>query len=392
MSTTMLNPAPPPTTELERYRLLSTTAGVRVSPLCLGAMSIGEAWANEMGSMGKEQSFAFLDAFREAGGNFIDSANNYQDEQSETYIGEWMESRGNRDEIFLATKYTTSYRSWDLGKGKRVANYNGNSKKAMFVSLEDSLRKLKTSYLDLFYVHYWDWTSGIEEVMDALHILVQQGKVLYLGISNTPAWIVAAANTYARAQGKTPFSVYQGRWNVMLRDLERDIIPMARTFGMAICPWDVLGSGKFKSRAQVEARKAAGETLRSSITSDLKFTFDMNEQQVRMSDALEKVAGEHGEDVTVQQIALAYVRSKTYNVFPIVGGRKIEQLHDNIKALSIRLTEEQIKYLEGVNEFQPGYPHDLFGDDPRTSDQPNFIITSFIHLDFPRFGKTLRDH
>lgn len=391
MSSDALKLAPPPTTELERYRLLATTAGVRVSPLCLGAMSVGEAWAETMGSMDKAQSFALLDAFRAAGGNFVDTANNYQDEQSEAIIGEWMQARENRDEIFLATKYSSSYRCWELGKGKRVANYTGNSKKAMFVSLADSLRKLQTSYIDLFYVHYWDWTAGVEEVMDALHILVQQGKVLYLGVSNTPAWIVAAANTYARAHGKTPFSVFEGRWNVMLRDLERDIIPMARHFGMAIAPWDVMGSGKFKSRAQVEARKESGEALRSSITNDFTFSPDMTDEQVRISEALETVANEHGEGTTVQQIALAYVRSKAHNVFPIIGGRKIEQLHDNIKALSIRLTDAQIKFLEGVNEFQPGYPHNFVGDDPRESDGPNYIVAASIHLDYPRAGKPLRD-
>lgn len=392
MAANILAAAPPPATDLERYRLLSTTAGVRVSPLCLGGMSFGDAWTDAMGSLPRKETFALLDAFRDAGGNFVDTANNYQNEQSEALIGEWMAARGNRDEMFVATKYTTSYRDWEVGKGKRSANFSGNSKKAMVVSVNDSLRKLQTSYIDLFYVHYWDYTASIEEVVDALHLLVEQGKVLYLGISNTPAWIVAAANTYAKANGKTQFSVFQGRWNVLRRDLEREIIPMARQFGMAICPWDVLGSGKFKSRAQLEARQAAGESLRLSVDEELKFTAGMSDDQIRMSDALEKVASEHGEDVTVQQIALAYVRAKAHSVFPIVGGRRIEQLHDNIRALRIRLTDEQIGYLEGVKEFKAGYPLDFLGDDPRESDAPNFIVTASVHLDYPRAGKPLRDN
>jgi hypothetical protein len=134
-----------------------------------------------------------------------------------------MAARKNRDQLVIATKYTTEHRAWELGKGPQTVNYNGNSKKSLRVSVAGSLKKLGTDYIDLLYVHWWDWTSSIEEVMDSLHILVEQGKVLYLGISDTPAWIVSAANVYARAHGKTQFSVYQGRWNIMQRDFERDI-------------------------------------------------------------------------------------------------------------------------------------------------------------------------
>ena len=175
--------------------------------------------------------------------------------------------------------------------------------------------------------------------MDSLHLLVEQGKVLYLGISDTPAWIVSAANYYARSHGKTPFSVYQGRWNVMCRDFERDIIPMARHFGMALAPWDVIGGGKFQSKKQLEERKKQGEGLRKMMGA-----VDQTPQQEKVSAALEKVAGEHEID-SLSAIALAYVMQKTVNVFPIIGGRKVEHLHDNIKALSIKLTDEQINFL-----------------------------------------------
>ena len=144
-----------------------------------------------------------------------------------------MKTKKNRDQIFLATKFTTQYRAYELGKGHQVANYAGNHKKSIHLSVRDSLKKLDTDYIDLLYLHWWAHDSSIPEIMDSLHILVEQGKVLYLGISDTPAWIVSAANEYAISHGKTPFSVYQGRWNVMLRDFERDIIPMARHYGMA---------------------------------------------------------------------------------------------------------------------------------------------------------------
>ncbi|KAK5050798.1 putative aryl-alcohol dehydrogenase aad14 [Exophiala bonariae] len=376
----MFGPAPEPATELGRYRVLSSTAGVRVSPLCLGAMSIGDAWSDAMGSMDKESSFKLLDAYYEGGGNFIDTANNYQNEQSEKWIGEWMTERNNRDMIVLATKYTTPYRSWELGKGKTV-NYSGNHKRSLHLSVRDSLKKLQTDYIDLLYLHWWDHTTSIEEIMDALHILVVQGKVLYLGISDTPAWIVSAANTYAREQGKTQFSVYQGRWNIMTRDFERDIIPMARHFGMALAPWDVIGGGKFQSKKQIEERKKAGEGLRDFMGNT------QSPQQEKVSAALEKVAGEHGIE-SLTAVALAYVMQKTPNVFPIIGGRKVEHLKDNIQALSLKLSDEQVQFLESQTEFDIGFPGNFFGADPKWTGQPSNMLTMAAHMSFPSPNKS----
>ncbi|KAL4797046.1 NADP-dependent oxidoreductase domain-containing protein [Aspergillus venezuelensis] len=353
-------PVPPPPTELGRYRILSSTAGLRVSPLQLGAMSIGSAWTSRMGSMDKGLSFALLDAFDAAGGNFIDTANAYQDEQSETWLGEWMALRGNRDRMVIATKYSTDYRSYHEGKGKAV-NACGNHRRSLATSVRDSLKKLGTEWIDVLYVHWWEYTTSIEEVMDSLHILVQQGKVLYLGISDTPAWIVSEANTYARASGKTPFSIYQGRWNILHRDFERDIIPLALHFGMALAPWDVLGGGRFQTAKAMEERKKNGEGLRTMIGGP-----EQTSDEIAISEALAMVASEHGTE-SVTAIALAYVLSKVPNVFPIVGGRKIEHLHDNIKALNIKLSKEQVEYLESVKPFDLGFPHNLIGTDPRMS-------------------------
>ncbi|KAK7752190.1 putative aryl-alcohol dehydrogenase aad14 [Diatrype stigma] len=364
--------APEPATELGRYRVLAPSAGIRVSPLQLGAMSIGDAWTDFMGSMDKEQSFKLLDAFFEAGGNFIDTSSNYQDEQSELWLGEWIAARQNRDQLVLATKYTTDYRSHALGKGKGV-NFCGNHKRNLHMSVRDSLRKLQTDYIDILYLHWWDWTTSIEEVMDALHNLVQQGKVLYLGISDSPAWVVSAANTYARAHGKTPFVVYQGRWNVMRRDFERDIIPMARHFGMALAPWDVLGQGKLQSRRAVEARRAAGEPLRKLRGEG------QTEDEIRMSDALAAVAAEHGIE-SVTAIALAYVLAKYPYVVPIVGGRKVEHLQDNIQSLSIRLTPEQIERLEAVVPFDVGFPTDFIGPELQETGKPFRLMTTAGHV------------
>lgn len=159
-------PAPEPPSALGRLRILSSTAGVRVSPLQLGAMSIGEAWSDVIGVMDKKTSFELLDAFVEAGGNFIDTANNYQNEESETWLGEWMKERGNRDQMVIATKFTTHYKTYELGKGPKSANFCGNSRRSLHVSLRDSLKKLQTDFVDVLYVHWWDWTTSIEELMD----------------------------------------------------------------------------------------------------------------------------------------------------------------------------------------------------------------------------------
>ena len=334
-----------------------------------------------MGSMSKDDSFKLLNAYYDAGGNFIDTANNYQNEQSETWIGEWMKERKNRDHVVLATKYTTSYRAWEEGPGL-PANFSGNHAKSLHMSVRDSLRKLQTDYIDILYLHWWDWTCGIEQVMDSLHTLVQQRKVLYLGVSDTPAWIVAACNTYARDNGKSPFVIYQGKWSVAERDFERDIIPMCRHFGLALAPWGALGAGKFQTKKAIEERKKKGESLRSLSGGD------QTGNEEKTSAALEKVAKEHGIE-SLTAIALAYVMQKTPNVFPIIGGRKVEHLMDNIQALKIHLTDEQIEELEGVVPFDLGFPTNMIGDDPKEGKGPAFLVNMTAKIAFNRNQKAI---
>ncbi|PAV15636.1 Aldo keto reductase [Pyrrhoderma noxium] len=313
----LFGPAPPPKTALGRYRVLSPLAGVKVSPLQLGAMSIGDEWGKYgMGEMDKESSFKLLDAFFNAGGNFIDTASNYQNETSEMFIGEWAESRGIRDQLVIATKYTVPFKLHDPNVKIKI-NHAGNNAKNLRLSVEASLKKLRTDYIDILYVHCWDYTTSIEEIMDHLHLLVTSGKVLYLGISDTPAWIVSAANTYARAHGKSPFVIYQGWWNVMERSFERDIIPMARSLGLALAPWNVLASGKLRSDEEEARREQTGEKGRTVFDDNWK----RNENERKMSAALEKVAKEIGAK-HLTSVAIAYVLQKTPYVFPIIGGRK----------------------------------------------------------------------
>ncbi|KAL5520315.1 hypothetical protein ACEPAG_9529 [Sanghuangporus baumii] len=353
----LLQPAPAPKTALGRYRVLAPLAGIRVSPLQLGAMSIGDKWDKiGMGAMDKASSFKLLDAFYDAGGNFIDTANNYQDETSEQFIGEWMEKRGIRDQMAIATKYTTNFK-----RGRDdipiQANYTGNNAKSLMVSVEASLKKLRTSYIDILYVHWWDWQTSIEEVMDNLHNLVVARKVLYLGVSDTPAWVVSYANAYAKAHAKTPFVIYQGAWNIMERSFEREIIPMARSLGLALAPWNVLAGGKLRTDAEEERRRATGEKGRTLLDPNWERTAD----EKKMSAALEKVAKEVGTKY-ITAVAIAYVMQKTPYVFPIIGGRKVEHLLANIEALKISLSDEQIKYLESILPFDPGFPANFAGD------------------------------
>ncbi|KAJ8489739.1 hypothetical protein ONZ45_g13463 [Pleurotus djamor] len=351
-----LSPPTPPS-YLGRYRKLSARAGLQVSPIQLGGMNIGDAWSSQgMGAMDKESSFKLLDAFFELGGNSIDTASNYQDETSEMFIGEWAETRGIRDQLVIATKYTTPWKGHDEAYKIKI-NAAGNSLKNLHVSVEASLKKLRTSYIDILYVHCWDFSSSVEEVMDGLHNLVSQGKVLYLGISDAPAWVVSKANMYARFTGKTPFVIYQGMWNIITRDFERDIIPMAREEGMALAPFGVLASGKLRTDEEEKRRLDSGEKGRSMYLGDWK----RSQVEIDASRALEKVAKEVGAE-SITAVAIAYVMHKAPYVFPIVGGRKVEQLKANIEALSISLSDEQIKYLESVVPFDLGFPGNIFGN------------------------------
>ncbi|KAI0709660.1 Aldo/keto reductase [Cerioporus squamosus] len=309
-------PPPPPPTKLGRHRQLGPLAGVHVSPICLGGISIGNKWAEGgLGIMDKDSSFKLLDAFYEAGGNFIDTANNYQDGSSEEFIGEWMGARGIRDQMIVATKYTTNFKRGRTDI-KQQTSFTGNNMKALHISVEASLKRLRTDYIDIFYVHWWDYMTSVEEVMNGLHALVLSGKVLYLGVSDTPAWIVSQANQYARMSGKTPFVIYQGAWNVLQRDFERDIIPMARAGGLALAPWGVLATGKIRTDEEERLLRDIAEEDRTLTSSD----WERTETERAVSHVLEEVAAEVGAK-NIQAVAIAYVMQKVPYVFPVLGGR-----------------------------------------------------------------------
>ena len=331
-------PAEKPKSLLGYHRILSPSAGVRVSPLCLGTMNFGDAGKKFLGECDKQTSFGILDYFYDNGGNFFDTASNYQNEETEIWIGEWMAARKNRDQMVVATKFTSSFAP-DSTHIK--SNHCGNHSKSLRVALEASLRKLQTSYVDLLYVHWWDFSTSIPELMQSLHHVVASGKVLYLGISDTPAWVVSKANEYARQQGLTQFSVYQGYWNAAMRDFERDIIPMCEAEGMALVPWGVLGRGMFMTPEEFE-KKTEGRTGTQP------------EKVKKVAIALNEIAKKKGTQTT--SVAVAYVMHKSPYVVPIVGGRKLEHLKSNLEALSIELSDEEIDYIENAAPFEIGFP------------------------------------
>ncbi|KAL2798713.1 Aldo/keto reductase [Aspergillus keveii] len=273
------------------------------------------------------------------------------------WLGEWMATRNNRDQIVLATKYSASFKGYD--KDLIQSTYGGNGAKSMRLSLEASLKKLQTNYIDLFYVHWWDYATTIPELMHALNDLVVSGKVLYLGISDTPAWVVSKANQYARDHGLRPFVVYQGMWNAAIRDMERDIMPMCRDEGMGICAYGALGQGRFQTQAAFLEREQNEGGRKSKPPT---------QTERAVSQTLEEIGTQRDKPVT--SIALAYIMHKTPYVFPVVGGRKVEHLEGNIDALEIALEDEEVERVEAAFEFDPGFPHTFLSGTLFTEERP----------------------
>lgn len=297
-----------------------------------------------MGKCDKNTTFDLLDYFKSQGGNFVDLANAYQNGQSEAWVGQWMEERKCRDEMVIASKYSMGFKSHHDQHKVIQANFGGNSAKSMRVSVEASLKALHTDYIDIFYVHFWTYDTPVQEIMHALNDLVQSGKVLYLGISDTPAWIVARANEYARAHGLRPFVVYQGQWSAAERSFEREILPMCRAEGMAIAPFGALGGGTFKTEEQWKSE-------------DRRYGMPPTDAQVKIGKVIEALAKEKKTGMT--SIALAYVMHKAPYVFPVCGGRSVKHLQQNIEALGVILSREDIVKIEDAYPFDRGFPYDF---------------------------------
>lgn len=315
-----------------RYRLLGAS-GLRVSELILGTMTFGE----ESGpGASLEECHRMLDAYAEAGGNVIDTAINYRNGESESFVGALLEGR--RDRFVVSTKYTVS-------RDRTDPNASGNHRKNLRFSLETSLRRLRTDYIDVYWVHIWDRHTPIEETMRALDDAVRAGKILSIGISDAPAWIISRANTLAEWRNWSPFVALQVPYNLLKRDIERELLPMAEAYGMSVATWgplaDGLLSGKFTRASGVE-----GKTRLSA-----EAISERNHAVVRV---VQEVADRLG--VTPAQVAIAWVRSRSRAIHPIIGARRLSQLVENLGALTVSLPAELVARLDAATDFDIGFP------------------------------------
>ncbi|GAB1540942.1 aldo/keto reductase [Scytonema sp. NUACC21] len=325
-----------------RYKLLGNS-GLRVSELCLGGMTFGTDWG---WGADKDTSRQIYEAFREAGGNFIDTANFYTNGTSEKLIGEFIASE--RDSIVLATKYSSSLDNDN-------PNASGNSRKNMMWSVEASLKRLSTDYIDLYWVHIWDFMTPIEEVMRGLDDLVRQGKVLYVGISDTPAWIVSQAQMLAQLRGWSQFIGLQIEYSLAERTVEREFIPMAHALDLGVLAWSPLGSGILTGKYNRENGQAGGNN--SEFTrQDATNLHHINSRSLAIAKVVQEVASEIGREPA--QVALNWVRQK--EAIPIVGARKLEHIKNNLGCLRFELSKQQIAQLDATSCIEMGFPYDFY--------------------------------
>jgi aryl-alcohol dehydrogenase-like predicted oxidoreductase len=322
-----------------RYKLLGHS-GLRVSELALGTMTFGREWG--WGAT-KKESRQMFDMYAKAGGNFLDTANRYTEGTSEKYVGDFIKT--DREHWVVATKYTLWTRHGD-------PNFSGNHRKNMVQSLEASLKRLALDYIDLYWVHAWDFMTPVDEVMRALDDLVRQGKVLYVGISDTPAWIVSRANTLAELRGWSRFVGLQIRYSLIDRTAEADLLPMARAFDMAVTPWSILGAGVLTGKYNQDKKPGEGRAKEGAAK---------DKRNLKIAKTVVDVAGQVG--CTPSQVAIAWVRQQPGVMVPLLGARNAAQLKDNLGALDITLGEKHMKRLSLASEIDLGFPHNFLAQD-----------------------------
>ena len=333
------------TNQLDHYRLLGRS-GLRVSPLSLGTMTFGTDWgwgADEV------QARRMFDLYVDRGGNFVDSANVYTNGTAERLLGAFAEGR--RDRLVIATKYTSAYRPGDPNSG-------GTHRKSMMRSVEGSLARLRTDYIDLLYLHAWDDTVAPDEVMRAFDDLVRQGKVLHVGLSNTPAWQIGRAQTLAELRGWAPLTALQIEYNLLQRGVERELIPAARELGIAVVPWSPLASGVLAGKyAQKDLKIAAGSSptgTRAEVAASLGA---LSERGLAIAGVVGEVARDIGK--TSAQVALAWTLLDPAIVSPIIGARTVAQLEENLGALEVELPAGARAKLDRASAVERGYPYDF---------------------------------
>ncbi|HRI53305.1 MAG TPA: aldo/keto reductase [Pseudomonadota bacterium] len=327
---------------LDHYVTLGRS-GLRVSPFCLGAMTFGEDFG--WGSSVKE-SEAIMDRFIERGGNFIDTANLYTKGHSEKIIGDHLtRDKQKRDRLVIATKFSGNHYPGDPNGG-------GSSRKSVIAACEQSLRRLQTDYIDLYWLHNWDKHTPIDETMAVLHDLVRSGKVRYIGISDTPAWKVTEAQMIAKFRGWTQFVGLQIEYSLLERTVEGELVPMAQALGMGITPWSPLKGGVLSGKY---TRQNAGQVQPGrSWTAGM-----MNETAYTVIDELQRVAAEV--ESTVARVAVAWTQGRPGVASTIIGARTLQQLDDNLAAIDVKLTAAQVARLDALTKPKLNFPADFLG-------------------------------
>lgn len=320
------------------YKLLGRS-GLKVSELCLGTMGFGTeaGWGADAAT-----SFDIMDAFANAGGNFLDTANIYKLGTSEKIIGDYLGNH-DRDYFVLATKYT-------LKDNTTNPNASGNNRKNMMRSVEESLKRLKTDFIDVLYLHIWDDITPIDEVLRGLDDLIRQGKVNYAAISDTPAWVVAKGNTMAELMGWSQFIALQVEYSLIQRTPERELIPMAKHFGMTVTPWAPLGGGAL-----------TGKYLRGEQGRIKPESKRLDDRSTKITQTVIAIADELG--VSAAHVALQWTMSQGFSCIPIVGATKVEQLTENLKTIDVTLNASQIQQLNEVSAIELGFPGEFFRED-----------------------------
>ena len=321
------------------YQLLGPS-GLRVSDICLGTMTFGEDWG---WGASQDASREMFDAFATAGGNFIDTSSNYTNGTAERFIGDFVAA--DRDYWVIATKYTLRR----PGSNPADLNAGGNARKNMVRTVEQSLGRLRTDHIDLLYLHMWDYSTRPEEVLRGLDDLVRAGKVHYVGISDTPAWVVSRAQAIAELRGWSSFVAYQGAYNVVSRGIEADVLPMSRALGLSVLAFDLLGGGALTGK--FNRPEGPGEPTRAR---------QIDEPSRAAADVIMRVAEEVGRSPS--QVAIHWVTRRAPNVIPIVGARRLSQLADNLGALDFELTPEQMDALTAIRPLTREYPHTFWND------------------------------
>ncbi len=322
-----------------KYKLFGKS-GLRVSELCLGTMTFGGDWGY---GADKDECQKMFDIFIKAGGNFIDTANRYTEGTSEKFIGDFIAS--DRSRFVVGTKYSLYNRMHDV-------NASGNHRKNLVQSLEGSLKRLKTEYVDVLYLHAWDFTTPVEEVLRALDDLVRAGKVFYIAISDTPAWIISMSNAIAELRGWSSFAGLQVEYSLLQRTPEREFLPMAKHLDIAVTAWAPIAGGALTGKylgGGGDGNRLKADSVR------------LNARNQEIVSSVREIAEEAG--CSCAQVALNWLRQKNQVVIPVIGARKENQMRENMACLNFKLTNDQIKRLDEASKIELGFPHDFLVND-----------------------------